>query len=169
MESFDAALALISETMGFQDVGYTKLNEGAKRDMWSMYKANLSATDNRRMSEYGRGWEPRADVELVQAVESFASIDLRMYAHAVRAFDKKVRWLRRGTSLVYCSMFAWADCLDCHRFGIMAPDMKRYLQIYKRRLHLMDGMDNGAHAGLHFSQQSPAELASPSTQASCAL
>ena len=51
----------------------------------------------------------------------------------------------------------------------MAPDMKRYLQIYKRRLHLMDGMDNGAHAGLHFSQQSPAELASPTTQASCAL
>ena len=93
MESFDAALALICETMGFQDVGYTKLNEGAKRDMWSMYKVNLSATDNRRMSEYGHGWEPRADAELVEAVERSASIDVRMYAHAVRAFDKKVRRL----------------------------------------------------------------------------
>ena len=101
MESFDAALALISEIVGFQDVGYTKLNEGAKRDMWSMYKANLSATDNRRMSEYGRGWEPRADTELVQAVQSFASIDMRMYAHAVRAFDKKVRRLRRDARLVH--------------------------------------------------------------------
>ena len=91
MESFDAALALVSETMGFQGVGYAKLNEGAKRDMWSMYSANLSATDYRRMSEYGRGWDPRADAELVQAVERAASVDLRMYAHAVRAFNKKAR------------------------------------------------------------------------------
>lgn len=91
MESFDAALALISETMGFQGVGYTKLNEGVKRDMWSMFSANLSATDNRRMSEYGRGWMPRADDALVRAVERSASIDVRMYAHAVRTFNKKVR------------------------------------------------------------------------------
>jgi hypothetical protein len=100
MESFDEALALISETMGFQDVGYTKLNEGVKRDMWSMYSANLSATDNKRMSEYGRGWEPRADAELVEAVEGAASIDLRLYAHAVRAFNKKVRrCISRGVLL----------------------------------------------------------------------
>ena len=91
MESFDAALALISETMGFQAVGYTKLNEGAKRDMWSMFSANLSATDNRRMSGYGRGWEPRADAELVEAVERAASVDVRMYAHAVHTFKKKAR------------------------------------------------------------------------------
>lgn len=91
MESFDEALALVSETMGFQSVGYTKLNEGVKRDMWSMFSANLSAADNRRMSEYGRGWEPRADAELVEAVERSASIDVRMYAHALRAFEKKVR------------------------------------------------------------------------------
>ena len=95
MESFDDALAVISEIMGFQDVGYKKLNEGAKRDMWSMFSANLSATDNRRMSEYGRGWEPRSDTELVQAVERAASVDVRMYAHAVRAFSKKVRRAQR--------------------------------------------------------------------------
>ena len=106
MESFDAALALISETMGFRGVGYTKLNEGAKRDMWSMYSANLSATDNRRMSEYGRGWEPRTDTELVQAVESSASIDLRMYAHAVRAFNKKVR---RGVWPVSAGLLALTE------------------------------------------------------------
>jgi hypothetical protein len=98
MERFDEALALVCEAMGFSAVGYVRMNEGAKRDMWSMYSASLSAVDLHRMSEYGR-WQPRADDELVHAVESAAFVDLRMYAQASHVFDTKV-WRAASTPRV---------------------------------------------------------------------
>jgi hypothetical protein len=98
MERFDEALALVCEAMGFSAVGYVRMNEGAKRDMWSMYSASLSAVDLHRMSEYGR-WQPRADDELVHAVERAAFVDLRMYAQASHVFDTKV-WRAASTPRV---------------------------------------------------------------------
>ena len=44
------------------------------------------------------------------------------------------------------------------RFGITAPDLKLYLRLCKQKLQLMDGMDSGALAALHFGRLSPAEL-----------
>ena len=90
LEQFDEALALICHTMRFSACGYIKLNDGAQRDIWSMYSGNLSAADLHRMSTYGREWEPRNDKELVQAVERAASVDMRMYAQAMLSFAKKV-------------------------------------------------------------------------------
>jgi hypothetical protein len=91
MERFDEALALVCEAMGFSSPGYIRLNEGARRDMWSMYKDSLSDADLQRMSAYGRGWDPRADNELVHSVDAAASVDLRLYAQAVHRFSKQVR------------------------------------------------------------------------------
>jgi hypothetical protein len=103
MEQFDEALTLMCETMRFATSGYVRLNEGAKRDMWSMYRANLSAADVHRLSSYGHGWQPRADGELAQAVERAASVDVRMYQQATHVFDRKAR-CRRCTSAA-CASF----------------------------------------------------------------
>jgi hypothetical protein len=93
MERFDEALALMAVRMGFQALGYVKLNDGTRRDMWSMFSSALSAADLQRMSTYGRGWEPRSDRELVQAVERVASVDLRMYLQAAHIFNNQVLFL----------------------------------------------------------------------------
>jgi hypothetical protein len=102
MERFDEALALVCEAMGFSAAGYVRLNEGVKRDMWSMYSSSLSAVDLHRMSEYGRSWQPRADDELVHAVERAAFVDLRMYAQASHVFDKKV--CRAASKCAVCAL-----------------------------------------------------------------
>lgn len=93
MEQFDEALALLCATMRFSACGYVRLNEGAKRDMWSMFAASLSAADRDRMERYGKGWVPQEDAALVAAVERAASVDSRLYAQATRAFNSTVRVL----------------------------------------------------------------------------
>lgn len=96
MEQFDEALLLVCRTMGFSAPGYKRLNEGVKRDIWSMYRQNLSAADQYRMSNYGTGWIPRADEELAREVARVASVDVRLYVKAAHAFNKTVCCVLKG-------------------------------------------------------------------------
>lgn len=90
MERFEEAVFLVAHTMGFQHLGFTKINEGAKRDLWSQWRGNLTAEDVHRMETYGQGWVPAEDAQLVAAVNTHASVDVRMYAQAVGQFDAQL-------------------------------------------------------------------------------
>lgn len=90
MERFEEAFFLLAERLGFQQLGFIRQNEGAKRDMWSLYRGNLSAVDEARMEGYGDGWAPHRDAPLVEAVNQSAAVDLRVYAHCVAAFERQI-------------------------------------------------------------------------------
>ena len=90
MERFNEALFLVAHTVGIRHLGYTKINEGAKRDLWSQWQSNLTADDVHRMESYGKGWIPDDDAQLVAAVNTHAPVDVRMYAQAVQQFDAQL-------------------------------------------------------------------------------
>ena len=90
MERFREAMFLIAHTMGIQHLGYTIINDGTKRDLWSSFRGNLTAEDVRRMETYSSGWVPAEDEQLVGAVSTHAPVDERMYAQAVQQFDAQL-------------------------------------------------------------------------------
>ena len=90
MERFQEAMFLIAHTMGIQHLGYTIINDGTKRDLWSSFRGNLTAEDVRRMETYSSGWVPAEDEQLVGAVNTHAPVDERMYAQAVQQFDAQL-------------------------------------------------------------------------------
>ncbi len=90
MERFEEFLFLLGEHFGFRRLGFVRQNEGAKRDMWSMYRGNLSDADTERMASYGKDWAPREDAPLVEAVNRSAPVDVRLYAQCVAQFEAQL-------------------------------------------------------------------------------
>jgi hypothetical protein len=99
MERFQEAMFLIAHTMGIQHLGYTIINDGTKRDLWSSFRGNLTAEDVHRMETYSSGWVPAEDEQLVGAVNTHAPVDVRMYAQAVQQLDAQLASL----SLIHIS------------------------------------------------------------------
>ena len=105
---------LVAHTMGIQHLGYTIINDGTKRDLWSSFRANLTAEDVRRMETYSSGWVPAEDAQLVGAVDAHAPVDIRMYDQAVQQFDAQLASLEPGVSALMREYVAMPDVAGWH-------------------------------------------------------
>ena len=114
MERFQEAMFLVAHTMGIQHLGYTIINDGTKRDLWSSFRANLTAEDVRRMETYSSGWVPAEDAQLVGAVDAHAPVDIRMYDQAVQQFDAQLASLEPGVRALMREYVAMPDVAGWH-------------------------------------------------------